>query len=302
MDWNDLRYLLAVHESGSLAKAATALGVTKSTVSRRLAALDEALGTRLTVRDTAGVTMTEAGLGAIPAAQAMQQAVLSLSEVMLEHEHVPGVVRVTAPPWLAERLLIPAVPTLRSSHPELDVRIVGSHELVDMSTGQMDIALRNVIPSSGPLVCRRVGELAGCVYGSELYLERRGAPRRRDDLESHDLLAYEGMAGMPGFEWIRDEHWATHIVFRAGDPVGLTSAIAAGLGLGAVPCILGETSPTLRRIESLGVGFSPLYVITHERNHAAPRIRAVIQFLEEVLRNNVGVLMGRGVDQDPLTG
>jgi DNA-binding transcriptional LysR family regulator len=163
----------------------------------------------------------------------------------------------------------------------------------------MDIALRNVIPSSGPLVCRRVGELAGCVYASELYLEGRGTPKGRDELVAHDLLAYEGMAGMPGFEWISDERWTSRVVFRAGDPVGLTSAIAAGLGLGAVPCILGETSPTLRRIESLGVGFSPLYVITHERNHATPRIRAVIQFLEEVLRNNGAVLMGRGVDTDP---
>ena len=298
MDWNDLRYLLAVHQCGSLAKAATALGVTKSTVSRRLTALDDALGTPLTVRDPSGMTLTEAGRGALLAAEAMQHAVQSLSETLAARARVPGVVRVTAPPWLAERLLIPSVPALRSAHPELDVRIVGSHDLVDMTTGQMDIALRNVIPSTGPLVCRRVGELAGCVYGSELYLERRGMPSRRDDLVDHDLLAYEGMAGMPGFEWIREERWTARIVFRAGDPVGLTSAIAAGLGLGAVPCILGETSPMLRRVEGLGVGFSPLYVITHERNHATPRVRAVIQYLEEVLRTNGAVLMGRGVDTD----
>src|SRR4030095_8394359 len=114
-------------------------------------------------REPAGVTLAEAGRGAVLAAETMEHAVRSLSETLRERAHVPGVVRVTAPPWLAERLLIPAVPALRSTHPELEVRIVGSHELVDMSTGQMDIALRNVIPSSGPLVCRRVGELAGCV-------------------------------------------------------------------------------------------------------------------------------------------
>jgi DNA-binding transcriptional LysR family regulator len=65
------------------------------------------------------------------------------------------------------------------------------------------------------------------------------------------------MGGMPGFEWLAEPAWESRVVFRAGDPPGLASAAASGLGLAAIPCILGETEPSLRRVETLGVGFRP---------------------------------------------
>ena len=139
-----------------------------------------------------------------------------------------------------------------------------------------------------------VGELAGCVYGSALYLERRGTPMDRAELRDHDLLVYDGMKGMPGFEWLADPVWEPRVVFRAGDPPGLTSAVASGLGLAALPCILGETEPSLRRVDALGVGYSPLYLVTREELQHAPRLRAVWQLVTEVLRENESVLMGRG--------
>src|SRR5262249_44604298 len=141
--------------------------------------------------------------------------------------------------------------------------------------------------------------LAGCVYASPLYLQQRGVPRERAELRDHDLLIYEGRGGMPGFEWMADPAWAPRVAFRAGDPVGLASAAASGLGLAAIPCILGETDPSLRRVESLGVGFSPLYLVTRDELQHAPRLRAVWQLVTEVLRDNEGVLMGRG---DPESG
>ena len=111
-------------------------------------------------------------------------------------------------------------------------------------------------------MCGRIGELAGCVYGSTLYLERRGVPRDRDALQAHDLLVDEGRGGMPGFEWLAEPAHASRDVFRAGDPPGLAAAAASGLGLCAIPCIMGKTEPSLRRVETLGVGHSPLCLIS----------------------------------------
>ena len=73
--------------------------------------------------------------------------------------------KLTLAPWLAERLVIPAVPRLRAEHPHLDLRIVTSHEIVDVAAAEADLALRNVRPTTGALVCRRVG---GCVYASAI--------------------------------------------------------------------------------------------------------------------------------------
>jgi DNA-binding transcriptional LysR family regulator len=203
-------------------------------------------------------------------------------------------VKLTLAPWLAERLVIPAIRRLRAAYPRLDLRIVTSHELVDISARDADLALRNVRPSAGALVCQRVGELAGCIYGSTLYLERRGTPADRAQLRDHDLLIYEGMKGMPGFEWLADPMWESRVAFRASDPPGLASAAASGLGLAALPSILGETEPALRRVDALGVGYSPLFLVTREEIQHAPRLRAVWQFVTEILRENSPVLMGRG--------
>ena len=98
----------------------------------------------------------------------------------------------------------------------------------------------------------------------------------------------------PGFEWLAEPEWQRRVVFRAGDPPGLTSAAGSGLGLAAIPCILGETEPGLRRVEALGVGYSPLYLVTREDLKDAPRLRAVWQLVTEVLRENESILMGRG--------
>lgn len=296
MDWNDLRYLLAVHRAGSLARAAASLGVTKATVSRRIAALEEALGNPLVDRTPDGMTITNLGLAAIRAAEAMDAAAARVRDdiATAADERVDGTVRFTLAPWLAERLVIPAVQRMRIAFPHLDLRIITSHDLLDIAAREADLALRNVRPTSGAFVSRRVGELAGCVYASTLYLERRGMPTDRGQLHHHDLLVYDGMKGMPGFEWLGDSEWERRVVFRAGDPQGLTAAAASGLGLAAIPCILGETEPTLRRVDSLGVGYSPLYLVTREELQHAPRLRAVWQLVTEVLRENESILMGRG--------
>jgi DNA-binding transcriptional LysR family regulator len=104
---------------------------------------------------------------------------------------------------------------------------------------------------------------------------------------------------MPGFEWIREPPYVTRVVFRANDPVGLASAAAAGLGLAAVPCIIGETDPQLRRVEALGIGFSPLFLVMHEELRDTARVRVVGQLIEDMVRANHGILMGRGAELTP---
>jgi DNA-binding transcriptional LysR family regulator len=296
MDWNDLRYLLAVSERGSLARASDELGVTKATASRRLAALEEALGVALVERRPEGMTLTAAGEQALQTAKAMEASVKALTARITAESgaDLRGTVRLTAPPWISDRLITPLLPKLRESFPGLEVQLLGTSRLLNIEDGDADIGLRNVKPSKGALVSRRVGELAGCLYGSELYLSRKGIPNRREDLLNHDLLAYQGLGGMPGFEWMSSEPYSSRVVFRADDPMGLTAAAAAGLGLTAIPCILGETEPQLRRVEQLGLGLSPFYVVTTEALRNVDRVRAVMRLVEEAIRANEAILMGRG--------
>jgi molybdate transport repressor ModE-like protein len=284
LDWNDLRYLLAMHRHGSLARAAKAVGVTKATMSRRLTGLEEALGTRLFDRKPGGATLTAAGREVVATAEDIDQSARSLEgRLAAAIDGKPsGTVRLTAPQWLAARFLIPFLPDLKKTYPTLDVQLVGTNQVLNLAQHEADLAIRNVRPSQASLTSRKIVELRGCVYASKLYLERKGTPTARDALGGHDLLVYEGLGGMPGFEWMREPGHGT-IAFRANDPEALVSAATAGLGLAAVPCFLGDAQPSLMRVRALGFGRCDLLIVAHEQLRRTPRVRVVSDFIAELL-------------------
>jgi DNA-binding transcriptional LysR family regulator len=294
VDWDDLRYLLAVHRRGSLAAAAKELGVTKATASRRLAALEAALATRLFERKPAGLVLTAAGVAAIETAEDVDAQLAQLADrVGAASDARPrGVVRFTAPPWLAERVIIPALPALAAQHPALELQLVGTNTVLNLAQREADLALRNVKPTQPSLASRKVGRLGGCVYASALYLERRGTPSSRADLAGHDLLVYESLGGMPGFEWLRDEPTGGRIAFRANDPVALLGAATAGLGLAAIPCLLADPEPSLRRVPALGFGYTDLHLVMLESLRTTARVRAVVAFVAELLVRDRAMIEG----------
>lgn len=295
MDWDDLRYLLAVHRRGTLAAAAKELQVTKATMSRRLAALEQSSRVRLLERKPNGLTLTAAGREAVAAAEEVARAVEGLETRLASSvEDVPrGTVRFTAPPWLAARFIIPKLPELKARYPELDVQLVGTNEIVNLVQRDADLALRNVRPTHASLVSRKVGTLGGCMYGSKLYLQRKGRPPDRPSLTRHDLLGYTGIGGMPGFEWMAEAPYAAAVVFRANGPDSLVSAASAGLGLAALPCLIGDAEPSLVRVEELGFGSCEMFLVTHEQIRATPRVRAVSDYVAGVLSDNEKVIAGR---------
>jgi DNA-binding transcriptional LysR family regulator len=294
VDWNDLRYLLAVHRGGSLAGAARELKVTKATCSRRLAALEKALGVRLFERKPDGLALTPAGLEAMSAAEGIDGQLRALKERLASASDARprGTVRVTAPHWLAARLLIPALPELARVYPELDVQLVGTNQILNLAQREADIAIRNVRPTQSSLAARKLIELGGCVYASQLYLERRGPPRSPRDLDGHDVLVYETLGGMPGFEWLREPQHGARIAFRANDPEALVGAATAGLGLCAVPCLLGDPEPALLRVPTLGFSRCDLFLVTHEETKATARVRAVTEFVANVVHQNGAAIRG----------
>jgi DNA-binding transcriptional LysR family regulator len=157
---------------------------------------------------------------------------------------------------------------------------------------EADVAIRNVPPAQQSLVSRRVALLGGCVYASPLYLERRGIPTGVEDVPHHDVVAYESLGGMPGFEWLRDPERGGHIVFRADDPAALASAASAGLGLAAIPCLIGDVETGRVPVPALGFSTTPIYVVTHEQIRGTARVRAVLKFVEELMERNRATVEG----------
>jgi DNA-binding transcriptional LysR family regulator len=283
-----------VHRHASLASAAKALNVTKATVSRRLAALEESVGLRIAERRPDGLVLTAAGLEVLRAAEEVETTLGALSDRVRRSldESPTGTVRLTAPQWLAARLLIPALPELAARHPGLDVQLVGTNVLLNLAQREADLAIRNVYPEHKSLAVRKLFELGGSAYASSLYLERHGHPSSREELRGHDVLVYAEIGGMPGFEWLRDADHGARIAFRANDPEALIGAATAGLGICGVPCLLGDAEPSLERVAGLGFSRCPVHLVVHQEIQRTARVRAVTEFLLELVERQRPKLEG----------
>ncbi len=155
--WDDVRLLLTLTRARTVGEAATALAVDASTVSRKLAAMEKALGVSLFDRGRSGLTPTEAAEELVPVAEEIEAAIVRFGGAAEGLDRVAtGVVRLACPPDVAEVFVVPILPALRARHPGLRLEIAPSEGLVDLSRREADLALRTVRPERGELVVTRL--------------------------------------------------------------------------------------------------------------------------------------------------
>jgi DNA-binding transcriptional LysR family regulator len=179
-NWNDLRYLLAIAQGGSLSAAARRLRVDDTTVARRLAAAERALGARLIERVDGAMRPTPAGEVAIGHAERIEREMQDLqNRIGGADQAVAGTVRLTSVPLVVNRLLVPSLPALAAAHPLLRLELIAESRNLSLTKGEADIALRLARPrGGGTVVARRIGRLAYAVYGPG---QRSAGGRRNAD-------------------------------------------------------------------------------------------------------------------------
>lgn len=262
---------LTVLREGTFSRAARSLGMSQSTVSRHIAALEGTLGDQLFSRRTGVVKPTALALQLKEAAIGVEDALLSFRRLVSASGVDAGEpVRVTSPPELAQRLLAPRLEELRRSAPGLRLSLRGCNEIESL-TRDVDIALRFVRPDDASLVQRRVAQLAYRLYGRPR--EVRRSQRR--------FIGYaENFAMLPEARWIEANIPLEAILYRLSPPEAVLSACRAGLGVALLPDALAEAD---RRLEpaSETIFTRPLYLVYHRELARIPRIRTVINWLVE---------------------
>jgi DNA-binding transcriptional LysR family regulator len=276
-----MRTLAAVSRSRSMSAAAQELGVDKGTVSRRLAALErERPG--LFERRAGRIEPTEAGVLALTAFEEVECGLARLEEALENERSSRGTVRLTVPAPIATHLVVPALPKLRELHPEIGVVLLATSRVLDVGRGEADVAVRNVVPTGGGIVSRRVARVTAALYASRSYLAKRGTPEPRS-LDGHDFVDFEqGTYGQPPFEWLPAAVRRSRVVLRADDPTILTRAVAAGLGVGALPAFLADDEPALVRLGD-DVSVTAVHVVVREGVRRLARVRAVAGWVGELL-------------------
>jgi DNA-binding transcriptional LysR family regulator len=293
-EWSDFKVLLALARSGSVAGAARALQVDTSTASRRLAALEEAMGARLLIRGGRAFSWTAEGRALIAAAEAMEAAVAeAVRTVQSARTDVRGVVRVSVPPAFVPVLVRGLLPDLRRSHPELHVELAGGFERANLAQGDADIAVRMARPDEPGLVACHAFDCGWFPYAADSYLQSRGRPARPEDLAQFDLVLYsEAMQRVPPLRWMEDFRGASRDVLRVDNVEVACQTVAAGGGIAVLPGFLGDTVPGLQRVFAGRVAVNAGWIVYHEAARDTLRVRLVVDALTAYFRSQAALFAG----------
>lgn len=292
-DWDDLRCFLEVAIQGSTLSAARALKLHQTTVARRLDALEYALGVRLFDRSAAGYALSAAGADLLPYARQVAEAASAFKQrADLNQRRRSQIVRITTSDVLANMILTPALPAFAAAHPGVQVHTVIEDRKLDVAKGEADLALRvGTSPNDADLVARKLAEAAWGIYCSAGYAEAHDMPTLPDHLSAHALLGFEGfLDAAPAGQWLR-EHGAKALpAGQSNNLVNHLQAVKAGIGVGALPRIEGDSHPELRLCIPVMEGASqPIWLVM--RRDA--RKNAAVSALADLVIERVGALKDR---------
>jgi DNA-binding transcriptional LysR family regulator len=287
VDWDDLKYFLAVAREGTTLGAGRILRVSQTTVARRLAALEAALGLILVERRQAGYTLTPAGEALVAQAEAVETAAAAFGEAAgAQSREVSGTVCLTMVELYAVTILPPILKDLHDAHPGLRIELDTADRPRDLAAGEADVALRGgrVAPDSS-LVGRRIAPDPWTLYCSRDYAARHPRPRSAADLRGHAMIGGGGDKVWPAYRaWLRRHRLEEAVAIHHSSASGLLAAVRAGAGLAVLPSFIADRDPDLVRcLDPIAGDDSELWLLTHERLRHTPRVRAVMDFLGQRL-------------------
>ena len=287
LDWDDLRFFLALARHGSLSAAAKELHVAQSTVGRRLASLEANLGVRLLNRTPDGYLPTLAGEDVLQLATRVEAKALQLERSVGGRDtHLAGLVRVTCAETVATHILAPILATAHATHPDIMVELIPNPRELSLSMREADISVRLKRPDQHDLVVRRIGTLAFGLYASPAYLQ------------GHDAVDFEG--GCPGHHcitqlddiqdatqtgWLADLAPRARISIQTSSHEAAVAAALHGAGLVCLARFRADHEPGLTRLDPpTPVPSAGIWLVVHRDNRQTPRIRVMLTVITEGTR------------------
>lgn len=279
LDWEDVRYFVALSRHLSLSATARALRVNHATVSRRVACLEALLGVQLFDRGGTGYALTQAGKALLEEALAMEDAASALLRRLGDKKDIAGLVRITAGRTMAEWFLVERLRGLRQRYPSLDVEIVGDVRVLSLARREADIALRFGAPKDSELVARRVGVVSFGLYVSVRHGSgasvAAGLPMIGFDRDE---------VAIPEAEWLEQSFPGHRFAFRGSQPAQAAAA-RAGFGVALLPRYLVGDDPLLMEIASdKPLLDREIWLLFRPELKRVARIRAVVNYLIDVFR------------------
>lgn len=283
-NWDDLRFFLAVAREASLRKAARALGVSRSTVLRRVTAIERRLEVRLFERLPTGYFTTPAGVELLRSALRMErEAAAADDRVAGRDTRLAGTIRVTLPGLLATHLSMPDLAAFDRAHPGVRLELILTYAIVDVANREADVAIRISNRPPKDLIARHILDVAKAAYVCEDFLpgaETKARPPR---------LCWIGAMDDPtALRWVDDGDFADMPMgARVNDPLAKLEAAKAGVGMALLPCFAADAEPGLYRMPSGAPQLHKgLWILTHEARRDTRSIDTFVDFMADSLRGH----------------
>ena len=291
MNWDDLRYILAVARAGTIVAGARVLRVSPSTMSRRLRALEQTQGAALFEKFKHGTVLTDAGHRMVAVAETVEQLAGELdAELHGLDTRLAGIVRVTSTDMLLRHWLAD-LGGFQQRYPDIELELISSRTVANMTLREADVAVRVTMRPPDHLVGRRFASFAFSVYGSRELVADIGADAPYDH---YRWLAWDTAIDRSTDQWLAEQAPKARIAMRFARMNVMCDAVQQGLGVTLLPCLLGDSRPELTRIGTYcarpGVH---LWMLTHPQLRGAARIRAFLDAMTTAIERDRDLIEGK---------
>ncbi len=275
MNWDDARVILAVARAGSFAGAARTLRLDETTIARRLARAERALGAALFAVGDGQRRPTAAGTKAVAQCERLEEEGARLEALLRGVADNPGgTVRIAATESIARIMLAPAVGRFLADNPRLRLRLEAGPGNVSLARGEADLAIRMARPERGDLLVRKLADL-----------EFAGYERKNLDGERRWLTYDEDLAHLPEARAIAGRLDGREPALRCNDPETLAAAASGGAGAVMLPTLLtARRWPELKRIEGIPVVRREVWLLMRPESRDAPPVRAAADWIVGIFK------------------
>jgi DNA-binding transcriptional LysR family regulator len=287
MDLNEINVFTSVVQAGSFTAAAKALGMPKSTVSRKVSDLEERLNARLLQRTTRKLSLTDAGRTYFDyGVRIVREIVAAESAVGSLQDKPRGLLRLTVGPnsqWVAELLT-----DFMKRYPEVQLEVLSTGRNVELVEERFDVAIRAGALADSSLVARRLGNVAWFLVATPAYLKKRRRPRTPEELKDHDCLLFGSGANAATLRLENgDEHKEVAVSARliVSDFDIVCAAAIAGLGIAVLPAFRCIEAVREHRLERVLVDWAPptipIHVVYPTARHLSAKVKTFVDYIQQ---------------------